>query len=113
MGAALNLDVLETVVLPTIVLALVMMVVKPIVFRFLLKSTEEAKNKAFEIGVRLGQVSEFSLLVAYVAKQQAVIGDSAYYLIQAATILTFILSSYIIVMKYPTPISLSDKLRKD
>lgn len=113
LGAALNIQVLESVIVPTVILAVVMMVMKPIVFRFLLKGTHEAKDRALEIGVRLGQVSEFSLLVAYVAKQQAVIGDSAYYLIQAATILTFILSSYIIVMKYPTPISLSEKLRKD
>lgn len=113
LGAALNIQILETVIVPTVILAIVMMLVKPFVFRFLLKGTHEAKDKALEIGVRLGQISEFSLLVAYVAKQQAVIGDSAYYLIQAATILTFILSSYIIVMKYPTPISLSDKLRKD
>lgn len=113
LGAALNIQVLQTVIVPTLILASVMMMVKPYVFRYLLRGTQEAKSKALEIGVRLGQVSEFSLLVAYVAKQQAVIGDSAYYLIQAATMLTFIFSSYIIVMKYPTPISLSDKLRKD
>jgi Kef-type K+ transport system membrane component KefB len=113
LGAALNLQVLQLVIVPTLILALVMMMLKPLVFRGLLKGAEETKDKAFEIGVRLGQISEFSLLVAYVAKQQAVIGDSAHYLIQASTILTFILSSYIIVMKYPTPISLSEKLRKD
>lgn len=113
LGAALNMQVLQTVIVPTLTLAIVMMSIKPIVFQALLKGTHEVKQRALEIGVRLGQISEFSLLVAYIAKQQAVIGDSAYYLIQGATILTFILSSYIIVMKYPTPISLSEKLRKD
>jgi hypothetical protein len=34
-------------------------------------------------------------------------------LIQATTILTFIVSSYIVVLRYPTPIALTDKMRKD
>lgn len=113
LGAALNLQILQTVIVPTVILAVLMMLVKPFVFQALLKGTHETKQRGMEIGVRLGQISEFSLLVAYIAKQQSVIGDSAYYLIQGATILTFILSSYIVVMKYPTPISLSAKLRKD
>lgn len=113
LGAGLNFSVLGTVALPAAILAALMMLLKPSVFWGLLRGTHETDKRAWEIGVRLGQVSEFSLLVAYVAHSNAVIGDSAYYLIQAATILTFIISSYVITAFYPTPISMSDELRRD
>jgi predicted Kef-type K+ transport protein len=58
-------------------------------------------------------LSEFSLLVAVVALNVGVISDKASYLIQAATIITFIASSYYIVLRYPTPIAVSDRLRRD
>jgi Kef-type K+ transport system membrane component KefB len=113
LGAGFNLHVVGDVLLPAAILAVLMLVLKPMVFSFLLKRTKEVKTQAFEIGVRLGQVSEFSLLVAYVAHEHHVVGDPIYYLIQTTTILTFIVSSYVIVMKYPTPIAMSDKLRRD
>ena len=63
--------------------------------------------------MRLGQISEFSLLIAVLALELQVIGERASYLIQVATLLTFIVSSYVIVKRYPTPIALTDKLRRD
>ena len=113
LGAGFNLYEVSDILLPAAVLAILMLLIKPLVFSFLLKWTQEVKQQSFEIGVRLGQVSEFSLLVAYVAHEHHVVGDPIYYLIQTTTILTFIVSSYVIVMKYPTPIAMSDKLRRD
>jgi len=63
--------------------------------------------------MRLRQASEFSLLIGAIAMETALISVKADFLIQAFTILTFIISSYIVVLKYPTPIALSDKMRKD
>lgn len=113
LGASLNFGVLDSIYIPAILLAGLMLLIKPGVFWALLRRTQEAPRRALEIGVRLGQISEFSLLVAYVAKDRDVIGDPAYNLIQFATILTFIVSSYVIVWRYPTPISLTDNLRRD
>jgi hypothetical protein len=42
-----------------------------------------------------------------------VIGERASYTISLATILTFIASSYLVVLRYPTPIAISDNLRRD
>jgi Kef-type K+ transport system membrane component KefB len=113
LGAGLNFSVLGGVAIPAVLLASLMLFAKPGVFWGLLRGTQESDKRALEIGVRLGQISEFSLLVAYIAKTNSVIGESAYYLIQAATILSFIISSYVITAYYPTPISMSDKLRRD
>ncbi|HAT1881487.1 TPA: cation:proton antiporter, partial [Legionella pneumophila] len=54
-----------------------------------------------------------SLLVASIALSANLISEVASNLIQATTILTFIVSSYLVVLKYPTPIALSEKMRKD
>lgn len=56
-----------------------------------------------EVGVRLGQVSEFALLIAVLAQQNDLISLKASYLVQATTLLTFIASTYYLVLKYPTP----------
>ncbi len=116
-GASFNFKYLPIVILPAIVLAIVIMIVKPIVFKILLIRSGEAKHVAAEVGVRLGQVSEFSLLITYLAASTlngfALIGETASYLIQATTIITFIMSSYLVVLRYPTPIAVTDKLRRD
>ena len=112
-GAGFNLQYLDIVIIPAMILAALMLAVKPIIFKYLLFKSNESKKVAWEVGVRLAQVSEFSLLVAYLAATTKIIGDSANYLIQATTILTFIASSYIVVLKYPTPLAFSDKMRRD
>jgi len=113
LGAGFELPVLPQVALPAAVLALVVLAVKPVVFRWLFKATGETPGVALEIGVRLGQASEFSLLIAFLAAETAIVGERAGYLIQAATLLTFIVSSYLVTLYFPTPIAASAKLRRD
>ena len=113
LGASFNLHMLASVFIPATVLAAVVLLGKPWVFRWLLQSSGEAPVSSNEIGVRLGQVSEFSLLIAVLALELNIIGSEASYVIQLATLLTFIVSSYVIVQRYPTPIALIDRLRRD
>ncbi|MDM8567705.1 cation:proton antiporter [Candidatus Halobeggiatoa sp. HSG11] len=113
LGAGLELGTVYTVLIPAIVLAGTMLLVKPLLFRFLMVKLKETTDLSLEMGVRLGQISEFSLLIAVVALESKVISHQASYLIQAATIITFVVSSYFIVLNYPTPIAVSDRLRRD
>ena len=113
LGAGFDIDVLGEVLLPAVVLAASMMVLKPPVFRRLLMGIGESEKRSHEVGYRLGQMSEFSLLVAVLAMENNVIGREASYLIQLATLLTFLVSSYIVVMRFPTPIAVDDALRRD
>jgi len=112
-GANLNLIVLRDVILSALIIALAMLVLKPFVFRWLLRSSGESERRSLEVGFRLGQMSEFSLLIAVMALEVGVIGAEASYLIQASTVLTFLVSSYWIVLRFPTPVAVSDRLRKD
>ncbi len=113
LGASLHLDLLAEIILPAVVLAGVILAVKPLVFRYLLSNLSETIPMGWEIGFRLGQISEFSLLIAFVATAEALISESASHLIQATAILTFLVSSYIVVFRYPTPIAVSENLRRD
>jgi Kef-type K+ transport system membrane component KefB len=113
LGAGFDLGMLGAVLLPTLLLGTLLMGVKPWVFRGFLQWAGERPSIAMEVGVRLGQVSEFSLLIAVLAEQNQLIGREASYLVQATTILTFIASTYYLVMTYPTPVAISDSLRRD
>ncbi len=113
LGAGLNITELDNIWLPAILLGGLMLVIKPVVFRFALRKVSETNKLGWETGFRLGQMSEFSLLIVFVALQSALIDSATVYFVQLATVVTFIGSSYSIVLRYPTPIAVSDKLRRD
>ena len=113
LGANFDLRHVPDILLPAVAIAGAALLLKPVVFKFLLKKHKESGRLSGEIGVRLGQISEFSLLITVLAEQVHFIGGRAAYAIQFATILTFIASSYWIVLRYPTPIAVSEGLRRN
>lgn len=113
LGAGFNPQLLQQVFIPALVLMAVMVLFKPWLIRLLLQRTGESESFSREVGVRLGQISEFSLFIAMLALESAVISERASGLIQLATMLSFIVSSYWIMLRYPTPIAVSDRLRRD
>jgi Kef-type K+ transport system membrane component KefB len=113
LGAGFDLSMLGAVLLPAFLLAVAMLLIKGPVFAFLLRRVGEKADRSREVGIRLAQLSEFSLLLAVLAQSRNVICDEASYLIQLATLLTFLVSTYVVVLKYPTPIALDPKLRRD
>ena len=113
LGARFDFTIWESIVWPSLFLGFSMLALKPIVYSQLLSWLKESKKLAWEVGFRLGQISEFSLLIAYIAYDNHTIGSEASHIIQATAILTFLMSSYIVVFRYPTPIAVSDHLRRD
>lgn len=112
-GANFDLSLLGQIILPALVLGLLVIVLKPIIFRFFLLRIREDNSMSWEVGFRLGQTSEFSLLIAYIAASAGMIDNLASHVIQATTIITFLLSSYIVLFNYPSPIAINDDLRRD
>ena len=113
LGAGFNISIVSEIYLPAITLALMALIFKPLVFSRLLYFEGEKKNISDESGIRLGQISEFSLLISVLAVKSGFVGEHISSLIQFSVLISFILSSYIIVLKYPTPISSNDSLRRD
>lgn len=112
-GASFNLGLVSVIAMPSIALAIAVVCLKPIIFRFFLLRIKQDSAMSWEVGFRLGQTSEFSLLIAYVAASSSMIGVNASHIIQATAILTFLLSSYIVLLNFPSPIAIKDSLRRD
>ena len=112
-GAALDIRLLVDVALPTILLAGVLLLIKPGVFAALLRWQGESRADGWEVGYRLGQASEFSLLVSYVAITAGLLGKNAAHVVQGATVLTLVVSSYLVIFRYPSPIATRPELRRD
>jgi Kef-type K+ transport system membrane component KefB len=112
-GAGFNFEYFQQVIIPACLLAGFILILKPMVFSSLLQKAGEVKSVSFEIGVRLGQMSEFSLLVVYTAQQANLLSPLTTNMAIASILITFIFSCYWTVMRYPTPLAASDKLRRD
>lgn len=113
LGSGFNLSLIPNIAIATCVLAALMLIIKPLIYHWLLKTQSETESLAWDIGFRLGQNSEFSLMIAYLAFNTGLIGSHSSHLIQATAILTFLVSSYIVVLNFPSPIAISDELRRD
>ena len=113
LGAGFDMGALPAVLVPALLLAAGSVIIKPYVFRLLLQREHEKARMAQETGARLGQISEFSLLIVVVATELSVMSAKASALMQSATILSFVASSFWIVRRYPTPISMDTTLYRD
>jgi Kef-type K+ transport system membrane component KefB len=113
LGAQLNIGLLNEVFIVSLLFGLLLLAAKPLIFYGLLRKHSERKKLAWDVSFRLGQISEFSLLITLLASQQAFIGERASVVIQSAAILTFIVSSYIVIFNFPNPIAVRDSLRRD
>ncbi len=112
-GAGFEFGDMKHVLLPALAVAIILVVIKPLVFRWGFKKFGEKDETAHEIGIRLGQGSEFSLLVAASAASQSLISPSTLSLIEVTVILTFMFSTYRVIRNYATPISADPKQRRD
>ena len=100
------------VLLLAALLALVFVLLKPYLFRLFLRLFKTPRALAEEAGWRLGQCSEFGLVIAFLARAQGLIGREAFDLILIATLLSFLVSTYVVVLKYPTPLGVSERLHQ-
>ncbi len=110
-GASVDPNLLWSVGWQVVVFGLVLVALKPVVFRYLIAWQGETKATSWEIGIRLGQCSEFSLLVLYLAATQ--MSSTSMLIVLGATVFTILVSSYLVVFRYKNPIAISDRLRVD
>ncbi len=112
-GAYFEPDAFAAVIVPALALAALVLALKPVTYRLLLGLVKEKSNTCWEAGFRLGQLSEFSILIVFLALASGAIDNDAANFLLIATVLTFVVNSYIVVFKFPTPVAVSDELRRD
>lgn len=113
LGATFDLGMIKQIIVPVVALGTILVVLKPFLFSLLFQKNGENASLSMEVGVRLGQISEFSMFIAILAVESGVVGNRVSYLIQLTTLFTFVVSSYWIMLRYPTPIAVSDRLRRN
>ncbi|HIJ66639.1 MAG TPA: cation:proton antiporter [Candidatus Hydrogenedentes bacterium] len=112
-GAELDFRIAPRLLFLALVFGVILVPLKAGVFRFAFRKSGESLGLSRELSVRLAQSSEFSLLVVFAALSVGVLSAERAMVVQLATITTFILSTYWVVLKYPTPISTRTTLRQD
>lgn len=112
-GAQFNIMQTGKIVLPAIIITALIIMFKPFIFRKAFNLVGEQEQISKELAWRMGQASEFSLLIAYMAFDHHTILENTSYLIQLTVMLTFIVSTYIVVANFHTPISADKKFRRD
>jgi len=112
-GAELNFQLDIPLVLAGVLFGAVLVPLKAAVFRLAFRKSGESKKLSQELAVRLAQSSEFSLLVIFAALSIGVLSAERAMMVQVTTIVTFIISTYWTVLRYPTPISMNAALRQD
>ena len=112
-GSGLDMAALPQVILPAIVMATALLLLKPVVFHLLVRGVCDEPKLAWNLGLRLGQCSEFALLIAFLGLSNGLLSIPAATLIQATTVMTLLVSSYWVVLTLPTPIAIREELRRD
>lgn len=108
-GSSIDPAILWEVAGYVVILSVLLIVAKPLVFHALMKWQGESPKTSWEVGFRMGQCSEFSLLIAYISIE--FLSDQSMHVILGTTVLTMILSTYLVVFRYPSPIAPFDRLR--
>lgn len=112
-GSNLDLNLEPKLLLSAVAFGVLLVPLKAYIFHFSFQRSGESTLMSKELAVRLAQSSEFSLLVAFSALSIGAITAQEAMVIQFATITTFIISTYWVVLQYPTPISENPVLHKD
>ncbi len=112
-GAQFHPESLVEIAIPGTILAVFLVILKPLAFSWGFRKFKETPETAMEMGVRLGQGSEFTLLVGVTALADQMISKKTFMLMEYTVILTFMLSTYWVMKKYATPISTDAKRRRD
>ena len=112
-GSGLDMQLLPEIALPALVIATVLLALKPAIFHVLVRGVFDEPKLAWNLGLRLGQCSEFALLIAFVGLSNGILSAPAATLIQTTTVVTLLVSSYLVVLTLPNPIAIRERLRRD
>ncbi len=113
LGIRFDPSAAKVVALPALILCVLLMATKYGCFRFLFRKVGESAEFAHETGARLAQASEFSLILVLAEQRADVLGETGFQLVQLVTFFSLIISSYVVVAFFPSPLATNPKLKQD
>jgi Kef-type K+ transport system membrane component KefB len=113
MGTEIDVLHVGSIWIPALVTATMIAISRPLWTTWLFRRLGEEKDFARETGLRLGQASEFALVIAATALANGHLSESAAQLVQLATVASMLISSYIVIFRCPTPLGVRPGLQRD
>jgi len=113
LGAKLDVLAVRTVGLHALVAGVVVLAVRPVLLYGLFRVVGERPAFSREVGIRMGQGSEFGMILAIAMTGYGLVSEQVSQLIQFAVIFTMVVSSYIVVLNYPSPLGFKRGLKQD
>jgi Kef-type K+ transport system membrane component KefB len=112
-GANLAVPIPLWTLLTSLLLGTLLVFLKAFAFRHAFLMIGESRKLARELGIRLSQASEFSILIGFTALLSGVLTPEGALFLQLTTLVTFVGSTYWVVLRYPTPVSTGPGLHQD
>ncbi len=97
LGSNVVFNHLSEVIIPSIIISLFVLLIKPLITMVLVGMAGYKPRTSFMTGTALGQISEFSLILAALGLKQGYLTDTASATVTLSAILTIAFSSYTIV----------------
>ncbi len=86
-------------------LVILLQIAKPLIFALALRRVGEKPKVSLQVGNRLAQSSEFSIILGLSALEAGYIANNTFGIIQICVIASFLISTLIVTRRYYTPIS--------
>lgn len=96
-GINMNFTNISSILLPALILSICVLLIKPFIVMSLMGLMGFKKRSSFLTSINLSQISEFSLIVVFLGNKLGHISDSVVSLVTLVSIITFTLSTYMIV----------------
>jgi Kef-type K+ transport system membrane component KefB len=94
-------NISREILLPTAIVLVILIIFKPLISAFLLKVKGYKTRTCVNTGISLAQLSEFTLIICLSALGLGLIGQRAFDVIILSTIISFIITPYIIKLEKP------------
>lgn len=94
LGADLVFESVKEIIAPVIVFSIFAILIKPLIIMIIMRFLNQKSRTSFMTGVSLAQISEFSLILAFLGKEVGHVGDEVISLMAIIAIVTFTISTY-------------------
>lgn len=96
LGSSLLPQNITGIILPSVVLTLVVIIIKPLIILFTLGIIGYTKQASFKSAIAMSQISEFSLIFITAALHHHLVSQSAQAIVGLVALMTFVCSTYLI-----------------
>ncbi len=95
LGLQMSFHNLGAVILPALVLSIFVLVIKPLIVMFLVSFMGYQKRTSFLVGLSMGQISEFSLIILFLGQSLGLLPGNVVTLTVSIGIISFTISTYV------------------